>query len=375
MSDLSNGLTNNVSYWYKSDYINYSLLILSVGFLFKISAAPFHFWSPLVYDAIPTIVTTFVAIIAKISILIFLLELVHYTSNSLFNYKYTWTTSLLVSSFISLIIGSILGLREKRIKRLLAYSTISHLGFLLLALTINSIESIYAFIFYLLQYSISNLNVFIILLSIGYSLYSYVNSDKPAGNGQGGIRGKPSKQLKDKSNSPIQLISQLKGYFDINPLLSLSLAITIFSFVGVPPLIGFFAKQMVLSAALDSGYVFLGLIAILTSVISAVYYLNIIKEVFFYKTDYKFNSNMHHSSFNSIPLSPLKISRQLPFSKLPASLEVGNKLVFQRKKEQNIILSSYLTITISILTLLILLFICFSVNLLDLVNILSLSFL
>lgn len=124
LSDLSNGLTNNVSSIDKSDYINYSLLILSVGFLFKISAAPFHFWSPLVYDAIPTIVTTFVAIIAKISILIFLLELVHYTSNSLFNYKYTWTTSLLVSSFISLIIGSILGLREKRIKRLLAYSTI-----------------------------------------------------------------------------------------------------------------------------------------------------------------------------------------------------------------------------------------------------------
>ena len=136
------------------------------------------------------------------------------------------------------------------------------------------------------------------------------------------------------------------------------------------------AKQMDLSAALDSGYVFVVLIAILTSVISAVYYLNIIKEVFFYKTDYKFNSNMHHSSFNSIPLSPpLKISRQLPLAMQPASLEVGNKLVFQRKKEQNIILSSYLTITISILTLLILLFICFSVNLLDLVNILSLSFL
>nr|YP_010689747.1 NADH dehydrogenase subunit 2 [Erysiphe quercicola]WBR75373.1 NADH dehydrogenase subunit 2 [Erysiphe quercicola] len=353
LSDLSNGLTNNVSSIDKSDYINYSLLILSVGFLFKISAAPFHFWSPLVYDAIPTIVTTFVAIIAKISILIFLLELVHYTSNSLFNYKYTWTTSLLVSSFISLIIGSILGLREKRIKRLLAYSTISHLGFLLLALTINSIESIYAFIFYLLQYSISNLNVFIILISIGYSFYSYVNNSDNY------------KQLKDKNNSPIQLISQLKGYFNINPLLSLSLAITIFSFVGIPPLIGFFAKQMVLSAALDSGYVFVVLIAILTSVISAVYYLNIIKEVFFYKTDYKFNSNMHQSSFNSVP----------SFLASASEGSVGNKIFFKRKKEQNIILSSYLTITISILTLLILLFICFSVNLLDLVNILSLSFL
>ena len=97
----------------------------------------------------------------------------------------------------------------------------SHLGFLLLALTINSIESIYAFIFYLLQYSISNLNVFIILISIGYSFYSYVNNSDNY------------KQLKDKNNSPIQLISQLKGYFNINPLLSLSLAITIFSFVGM----------------------------------------------------------------------------------------------------------------------------------------------
>ena len=125
------------------------------------------------------------------------------------------------------------------------------------------------------------------------------------------------------------------------------------------------AKQMVLSAALDSGYVFLVLIAILTSVISAVYYLNIIKEVFFYKTDYKFNSNMHQSSFNSVP----------SFLASASEGSVGNKIFFKRKKEQNIILSSYLTITISILTLLILLFICFSVNLLDLVNILSLSFL
>jgi NADH-ubiquinone oxidoreductase chain 2 len=81
----------------------------------------------------------------------------------------------------------------------------------------------------------------------------------------------------------------MKGYFYINPVLSLSLAVTIFSFVGIPPLIGFFAKQMVLSAALDSGYVFLALVAILTSVISAVYYLNIIKQVFFDESEYKIN--------------------------------------------------------------------------------------
>ena len=77
------------------------------------------------------------------------------------------------------------------------------------------------------------------------------------------MNNKEYEELLDKNNSPIQLISQLKGYFYINPLLALSLAITIFSFVGIPPLVGFFGKQMVLSAALDNGYIFLSLIAIL----------------------------------------------------------------------------------------------------------------
>jgi NADH-ubiquinone oxidoreductase chain 2 len=77
-------------YWYKSYYLHIGLLFMSVGFLFKVSAAPFHFWSPDVYDAIPTIVTTFVAIIAKISIFIFLLELVHYTGKSMFDVNFSW---------------------------------------------------------------------------------------------------------------------------------------------------------------------------------------------------------------------------------------------------------------------------------------------
>ena len=86
-------------------------------------------------------------------------------------------------------------------------------------------------------------------------------------------------------HSPIQLIDHLKGYYYINPVLSLSLAITLFSFAGIPPLIGFFGKQMILSAAIDSGYIFMSLIAIITSVISAVYYLAIIKQIFFNRPD------------------------------------------------------------------------------------------
>ncbi len=341
LSDLANDNANNIFYWYKSYYINFSLLILSVGFLFKVSAAPFHFWSPDVYDAIPTIVTTFVAIVAKISIFIFFLELVHYTSNSLFNFQFSWTSSLLVSSLLSLIIGTVVGLTQFRIKRLFAYSTISHVGFILLALSINSIESIQAFIFYLMQYSISNLNAFIILISIGFSLYYYINDNKEY------------KQLADKNNSPIQLISQMKGYFYINPVLALSLSITIFSFVGIPPLIGFFAKQMVLSAALDSGYVFLTLVAILTSVISAVYYLNIIKQVFFDKSEYKINPDLDNIDLHG------NITNNVLVEKV-------------RFKANNIILSSSLTITISILTLIILLFIFIPNEWLSMANILAL---
>ena len=347
LSDIVNNSVN-ILYWYKPYYINFSLLILSVGFLFKVSAAPFHFWSPDVYDAIPTIVTTFVAIVAKISIFIFLLELVYYTSNSLFNSQFSWTLSLMVSSLLSFIIGTIVGLTQFRIKRLFAYSTISHVGFILLALSINSIESIQAFIFYLMQYSISNMNVFIILISIGFSLYYYVNDNEEY------------KGLVDKNNSPIQLISQMKGYFSINPVLALSLAITIFSFVGIPPLIGFFAKQMVLSAALDNGYVFLTLVAILTSVISAVYYLNIIKHIFFDKSEYFLNSeiinlNMHANIIHNTNKDVLHASQE--------------KLTF---KYNNIVLSSSLTVPISILTSIILLFIFTPQEWLSMANILAL---
>ena len=145
-----------------------------------------------VYDAIPTIVTTFVAIIAKISIFILLLEIVYFTSNyfSETSSSLNWTFGLLMSSFLSLIIGTVVGLTQFRIKRLFAYSTISHVGFILLALSITSIESIQAFIFYLMQYSISNLNVFIILVTMGFSFYFYVTENKE------------HKELLDKNNSP-----------------------------------------------------------------------------------------------------------------------------------------------------------------------------
>ena len=344
---------SSLLYWYESYYIDISLLFMSVGFLFKVSAAPFHFWSPDVYDAIPTIVTTFVAIIAKISIFIFLLELVHYTSKPVFDSDFSWTMSLLISSLLSLVVGTIVGLTQKRIKRLYAFSTISHVGFILLGLSIHTVESTQAFMFYLMQYSISNLNAFVLLIAIGYSLYCYVYKVKSTKDEQ---NNENSDKLSDVDNSPIQLIDQLKGYYYINPTLSLSLAITLFSFAGIPPLIGFFGKQMILSAAIDNGYIFMALIAILTSVVSAVYYLAIIKQIFFDKPDYELNHEL---------------------SDLNAESLITEKNIIVKKVEikiNNLVLSSSLSLIISIITLFIALFILNPESLLNLSNILSLIF-
>jgi NADH-ubiquinone oxidoreductase chain 2 len=267
----------NFSTWYMHSYVFYAFLLISVGFLFKIAAAPFHWWSPDVYDGVPTIVTTFIAIFGKISILILFLELSHYTGTLIYSMiqYYSWTVSLSISCLFSLIIGTVLGLTQTRIKRLLAYSTISHIGFILLALVAHNVESYQAFIFYIMQYILTNLNAFLVIIGIGYSLYLYHTNISENNN------------LSEKNNSPIQLISQLKGYFSINPALALCLVISMFSFVGLPPLVGFFGKQMVLTSALDNDNTILVIVAILTSVIGAVYYLTVIKTIYFDKSEYK----------------------------------------------------------------------------------------
>jgi NADH-ubiquinone oxidoreductase chain 2 len=213
---------------------------------------------------------------------------------------------------------------------------------MLLALSINSVESIQSFIFYLIQYSLSNLNAFILLVAIGYSLYAYNDNNINHNN------------LIDKNNSPIQLISQLKGYFHINSMLALSLAITLFSFAGIPPLMGFFAKQMVFSAALQEGYIFLTLIGVLTSVISAVYYLFIVKTMFFDGYSYTYFNN----------LKDLRI---------PALVLKKNKIVNKIYFDDKFSISSSLSITISILTLIILLFMFMPNELLHMSNLLALQ--
>lgn len=243
--------------------------IITVGFLFKIAGAPFHNWAPDVYDGVPTIITIWLIIMPKLAILTFAIELVSGYGNLYSNISNTynnigiyniWTNLLLISAVLSLLIGTIVGLAQYKIKRLLAYSTISHVGFMLLALAINSEQSIESLLFYLIQYSLTSINIFYILLGFGYLMFNnHINI----------------------YNKDIMFISQLKQQFKNYPLLSLSFAICLFSMAGIPPLIGFFAKQMVLYSSISQGYYFISILAILVSVISAYYYIKIIRVLHF----------------------------------------------------------------------------------------------
>lgn len=254
-----------------------------------------------VYDEVPTIVTIWLTIIPKIALLVLILEIYTqlniYSSASLesvlislqgyisnnqsvigalplltsnenihiaIDQQVSLKNIFLISSVLSLIVGTVVGLAQSKIKRLLAYSTISHIGFMLLALAINTEQSIDSFLFYLIQYIITNLNIFFILLAVSYIC---LNSNRVS------IRAK-QEFIKDRD---INFIKDLKGLFYINPFLSSSLSLSLFSMAGIPPFVGFFSKQFVLYSALDSGYYFISFLGILVSVISASYYLKIIK--------------------------------------------------------------------------------------------------
>lgn len=255
-----------------SQGIALGFILIFVGYLLKVSAAPLHNWAPDVYDESPTIVTIWLTIMPKISILILILEIfTQITGASVLESLGLNSIKLLllISSLFSLIIGTVVGLTQIKIKRLLAYSTISHIGFILLALAINSVQSIDSFIFYILQYTLTNLNTFLILIAIGYIINNNILINKG-------------------SEKDINYISELKGLFFSNPILSISLTICLLSMAGTPPFLGFFSKQFVLYSAIESGYYFMSIAGILVSIISASFYLRIIRIL---HTEVHLNSN------------------------------------------------------------------------------------
>jgi NADH-quinone oxidoreductase subunit N len=234
--------------------VDIGLIFIAAAFFFKIAAAPLHMWSPDVYEGAPVSSTIFFAVIPKIAMFSVFLRLFQTVFS---NFQEVFLLIVIFFSLISVIVGSFVALKQKKIKRLLAYSSISHVGYMLLAFSANSIEGTQALFFYLIIYMITSLVLWSILLSVN----TLDNAER-------------SKTLVD--------LSFLSA---TNPLLALTGLLAFFSLAGVPPLAGFYAKMSIFLATISSSLIFASIFAILTSVISSYYYIRIIKSLYFEKRD------------------------------------------------------------------------------------------
>ena len=229
------------------------LIFVIVGLLFKLTAVPFHMWAPDVYEGAPTQVTAFFAIAPKIA---FLAVLSKVLLEGFYDLAVSWQTILIFCSFGSMIIGSFAAMAQTKMKRLLAYSSIGHVGFMLIGLCSATTEGLQALCFYLVVYVVMTINLFALLLC-------------PLRRGV------------------IPWIQQLKYTTDLaelgktHPALAFTVSMTLFSMAGIPPLAGFFSKAYLFFVALSSSLYLLAVIGVLCSVVSCYYYIRIIKIMYF----------------------------------------------------------------------------------------------
>lgn len=230
-------------------------IFIIVAILFKLGAAPFHMWLPDVYEGSPTIVTLIFSILPKISIffLFYNLNLIFFNLNI-----YFFKDLLFYVSLLSIIIGSLGALYQTKIKRLLAYSAINHIGFLLISFLTFTYSSIFSLFFYFFVYILISINIFVVILVL----------------------------RKYNNNLKLKKINEFVLIFKSYPLLAINLALILFSVAGIPPLVGFYSKLYIFVSALNSELYLLVLIAALFSVISCMYYIRLIKLMFFKKFEY-----------------------------------------------------------------------------------------
>ena len=226
----------------------FGLVFILVGLAFKVSAVPFHMWTPDVYEGAPTSITAFFAIVPKLAAIALIFRFCLEPFN---NFYFEWTQVIFFLSLASMFLGAIAAIAQKSLKRLLAYSSIGHVGYVLIALVAASDQGIRSASIYMFIYLIMNISVFAILLSL------------------------------KKSDKYVEKINELSGLSKTNPVVSASLAIIMLSMAGIPPFIGFFGKFYVFIAAIESQQYILAILGVLASVISAFYYLRIIKGMYF----------------------------------------------------------------------------------------------
>ena len=226
----------------------FGIVFILVGLAFKISAVPFHMWAPDVYQGSPTSVTLFFAILPKIAALSVFIKFL-YTPFA--NMNDQWQTIIVFISIASMIFGAVAAIGQKNLKRLIAYSSISHMGYALAGLATVSNQGIQSSITYISIYLVMNLAFFSCLFMLKRNDKYYEN------------------------------IEDLSGLSKKHPILSFSLLIVLFSLAGIPPLAGFFAKFYVFLAVIEQSMYFLAIVGLLATVVAAFYYLRIIKIIYF----------------------------------------------------------------------------------------------
>ena len=228
--------------------LTFGIVFILVGLAFKISAVPFHMWAPDVYEGSPTSVTLFFTMVPKIAALTVFIRFLYVPFLNLID---QWQMIIIFLSIASMLFGAIAAIGQTNIKRLIAYSSIGHIGYTLAGLTTGSNEGIQSSIIYISIYIIMNLALFSCLLML------------------------------KRNNQYYEEIGDLSGLSKNHPLLSLSLLIILFSLAGIPPLAGFFAKFYIFKAVLEQSMYFLAIVGLLSTVVAAFYYLRIIKIIYF----------------------------------------------------------------------------------------------
>ena len=241
--DLISNQLNSTNY-----VLTFGIVFILVGLAFKISAVPFHMWAPDVYEGSPTSVTLFFTMVPKIAALTVFIRFLYVPFLNLID---QWQMIIIFLSIASMLFGAIAAIGQTNIKRLIAYSSIGHIGYTLAGLATGSNEGIQSSIVYITIYVIMNLAFFSCLLML------------------------------KRNNQYYEDIDDLSGLSKNHPLLSLSLLVILFSLAGIPPLAGFFAKFYIFTAVLEQSMYFLAIVGLLSTVIAAFYYLRIIKIIYF----------------------------------------------------------------------------------------------
>ena len=238
--------------------LTFGIVFILVGLAFKISAVPFHMWAPDVYEGSPTSVTLFFAIVPKVAALTVFIRFLYVPFLNMID---DWQAILIFLSIASMVFGAVAAIGQTNLKRLVAYSSIGHIGYALAGMLVGTNEGIQSSIIYISIYLVMNLGLFSCLFML------------------------------KRNDRYFESIEDLSGISKNHPLLSLSLLIILFSLAGIPPLAGFFAKFYIFKAVIEQSMYFLAIVGLLSTVIAAYYYLRIIKIIYFDKEKEKYDTD------------------------------------------------------------------------------------